>query len=281
MVVIEQILGENEKKILEQWVKNQLDVVSSHKILISNEQIKKNSADFLKMLVKAIANGLFEDLSTSNMEGIVSYIKNFSRERAKIGFTPSETAQYIFGLKAAIFSFLTEHYRNDLEKIFDEMIKINDFLDKLGLISFDEYVKGRDQVIKEQAETLLELSTPIVSIWHKVLTIPIVGTLDSKRTQMIMENLLQKIVDTGTKIAIVDITGVAIVDTQVANHIIKTINAVKLLGSEAIITGISPEVAQTIVNLGVDLGDVVTKASLAEGLLYALKELNYKISLGS
>ncbi len=192
MTVIEQILGENEKDILEKWIKRLTDIMSRAKNSILKNQLKKDCSDFLRLFINATKSGQYEDLSAPNLKAIINHIKNLSSEREELGFTPTETAQYIFGLKIIIFDLFREKCRNDLSKIFDEITKLNNFLDILGLISFEEYVKGRDQVIREQAETLLELTTPIFSIWNKALILPIIGTLDRNRTQKIMENLIQK-----------------------------------------------------------------------------------------
>ena len=274
---VEKLFKEKEKKILEAWIKNQLASTSGRSKLIPEGKLREESIKFIDEFVRVIRLGNIEDISSNEYEEIKKHLQKLSRSRSVLGFSPSETASYIFSLKAALNSFMQEAYKDDPQKLTEDVVRINELLDKLGLFTFEEYMKGKEEIIREQSVSLLELSSPIVTLWESVLAVPVIGILDSKRTQVIMEDLLKKIVESGSRIAIIDITGVGIVDTQVANHLIKTVSAVKLLGAEAIVTGIRPEVAQTIVTLGVELGSVITKSSLADGLKYAFKELQYKV----
>ena len=274
---VEKLFKEKEKKILEAWIKNQLASTSGRSKLIPEGKLREESIKFIDEFVRVIRLGNIEDISSNEYEEIKKHLQKLSRSRSVLGFSPSETASYIFSLKAALNSFMQEAYKDDPQKLTEDVVRINELLDKLGLFTFEEYMKGKEEIIREQSVSLLELSSPIVTLWDSVLAVPVIGILDSKRTQVIMEDLLKKIVESGSRIAIIDITGVGIVDTQVANHLIKTVSAVKLLGAEAIVTGIRPEVAQTIVTLGVELGSVITKSSLADGLKYAFKELQYKV----
>jgi len=273
---VEKLLKEKDKKILEFWIKNQLSSTSLRRDLIPEGKLREESIKFIDEFGRVIRLGNIEDISGNEYKEIKKHLQKLSRSRSVLGFSPSETASYIFSFKAALNPFMQDAYKDDPQKLTEEIVIINEILDKLGLFTFEEYMKGKEEIIKEQSISLLELSSPIVTLWDSVLAVPVIGILDSKRTQVIMENLLKKIVETGSRIAIIDITGVGIVDTQVANHLMKTVSAVKLLGAEAIVTGIRPEVAQTIVTLGVELGSIITKASLADGLKHAFKELQYK-----
>lgn len=273
---LELVIKNNERKILDNWIDDQLNRLARQKDLISDEDLRIESQGFLNEFVKAIKGGDMNPTAAS-FKKINELLKKISLKRAQLGFTPSETATFIFSLKNSLLPAIREHYSSDPDKMFNNIKNINDLLDKLGLKTFEHFLIERERVILIQSETLLELSSPIVKLWDNILAVPIIGILDSKRTQTIMENLLKLIVDTGSRLSIIDITGVSIVDTQVANHILKTVSAVKLLGAEAIITGIRPEVAQTIVNLGLDLKDITTRATLADGLTYAFNLLKYKV----
>jgi rsbT co-antagonist protein RsbR len=200
-----------------------------------------------------------------------------ARERARLGFTPTETATFVFSLKQPLFARLRREVR-DADELADETWRATVLLDQLGLFTTELHQKGREELIARQHQEVLELSTPVVEIWEGVVALPLIGTLDSSRTQVVMESLLQTIVETGAGIAIIDITGVPTVDTLVAQHLLKTVAAARLMGAECLISGIRPQIAQTIVHLGVDLQDIVTKASLADALAIALGRLGLQIS---
>jgi len=195
---------------------------------------------------------------------------DFSRTRAVQGFTPSQTATFVFSLKEPLFALLRDEIKDDADKLADEMWTATKLVDKLGLYTTEVYQQSRDEIIKRQARELLELSTPVVQLWDKILALPLIGTLDSERTQTVMENLLNHIVRSGAEIAIIDITGVPTVDTLVAQHLIKTVSAARLMGADCIISGIRPQIAQTIVHLGLQL-DVISKATMADAFALALK----------
>jgi rsbT co-antagonist protein RsbR len=194
----------------------------------------------------------------------------FSRSRALQGFTPSETATFIFSLKEPLFALLREEFKGNSQQLAAETWTATKLIDKLGLYIAELYQTSRDDVIRRQAHELLELSTPVVELWDKILALPLIGTLDSERTQTVMENLLNHIVKSGAEIAIIDITGVPTVDTLVAQHLIKTVSAARLMGADCIISGIRPQIAQTIVHLGLQL-DVISKATMADAFALALK----------
>jgi rsbT co-antagonist protein RsbR len=208
-----------------------------------------------------------DSLTGSESAEVKALLANLSRSRARQGFSPSETASSIFALKRAVYE-LTEN--DDDASLFRELLSFSALLDALGLWTFESYAGAREEIIKEQSEQLLELTTPVVKLWEGVLAVPLVGTLDSARTQVVMEKLLEALVETGSQHAIVDITGVLAVDTQVAQHLLKTVMAARLMGAECVISGIRPQIAQTIVGLGIEFGDIVTKATLADALRHAL-----------
>lgn len=275
---VEKVLRDNEKNILKNWVNAQLGSLTRRKDLITDDLLKSESKMFLQEFFQAIRSGNIDDISGVEYEKIEKFLKNLSRSRARMGFSPSETVAFIFSLKSSLLPTIRDFYKSDAENMFKEVQRFNELLDKLGLKTIEEFTREKEKMIASQSETLLELSSPIIKLWENVLAVPIIGTLDSQRTQTIMENLLEMIVNSGFKISIIDITGVGIVDTQVANHLLKTVSAVKLLGAEAIITGIRPEVAQTIINLGVELTGIITRANLADGLKYAFDKLKFKVS---
>jgi rsbT co-antagonist protein RsbR len=200
-----------------------------------------------------------------------------SQGHAARGLSPGETASFVFSLKQPLFEQLRRDGAGNQEALFDEVWQVNVLLDRLGLFTSEVYQKGREQVIARQQEEMLELSTPVVKLWDGILALPMIGTLDSARTQVVMEALLQRIVETGASVAIIDITGVPTVDTLVAQHLIKTITAARLMGADCIISGIRPQIASTIVHLGVDLSDVITKATLADAFGLALERLGLAV----
>lgn len=208
------------------------------------------------------------DVRDASFDGLRSLLADLSRARARQGFSPTETAVSVFALKDAVLDVLEENDDLTGYRAFADLSRI---VDDLGLFMLETYATARESVIAEQAETLLELSTPVVKLWDGVVALPLVGTLDSARTQVVMEALLQALVDTGSEHAIIDITGVAAVDTQVAQHLLKTVQAARLLGADCIISGIRPQIAQTVVALGIEFGDIRTKSNLADALLLALR----------
>ncbi len=274
---IQDLLRAKEKELLAAWLQAQLANITLREDLMSEEELRQQSTEFLRAFVKAIGSGNLEDITTTEYTPITKLLQEISRSRAGQGYTPTETATFIFSLKDSILELMQAEFTTDSEILNIESIRISKLLDKLGLVTFEEYARGREALITDQQAAMMELASPIVNIWDKILAVPVIGTLDSRRTQVILENLLHKIVESGSKIAIIDITGVAVMDTLVATHMMKTVAAVKLLGAEAVVTGIRPEVAQTVVHLGVELGAVVTRASLADGLAYAFAKLNMKV----
>jgi rsbT co-antagonist protein RsbR len=266
-----ELLKQNEEQLLDKWMAAQR-AAGIRIDLIDERAIQESSRELLKAVTIALAQGS-DDIETAAWKPLMAQLERLSVTQARQGFTPSETATFIFSLKEPLFDLVQSQGDNAINLVW----LISKLIDKLGLFSVEYYMAGRESVIREQQESLLELSTPVVQLWDGVLAVPLIGALDSNRTQIVMESLLQKIVETESDIAIIDITGVPTVDTMVAQHLLKTITAAKLMGARCIISGIRPQIAATIVHLGVELGDVVTKASLSDAFKLALKELDVRL----
>jgi rsbT co-antagonist protein RsbR len=263
-----QFLTENRDALLTRWVDVAAAPVAGR---MTRSELERDARDILDGILAAEAQGAGDEsaLTDGAYADVRGLLAELSRTRARQGFTPTETAVGIFGLKEAAIGILAE--KQDLAA-YRDYAALSRRVDDLGLFMLETYAATRESVIAEQADTLLELSTPVVKIWDGVVAVPLVGTLDSARTQVVMESLLQALVETSSEHAIIDITGVGAVDTQVAQHLLKTVQAARLLGAECIISGIRPQIAQTVVGLGIDFGDISTKASLADALLLALRE---------
>ena len=278
MSKLPEILREHETDILAEWMKQQLTSIGRRHELMKESELREQSAEFLRLLGSAAHNGNMAEIHGGSWNTVREMLARISRSRARQGFTPSETAAFVFSLKEPLFAQLRSSYGNDAGGLFEDIRTTGELLDGLGLFTTEAYQKSREEVIQRQQQELLELSTPVVKLWEGVLALPLIGTLDSARTHVVMESLLQKIVDSGSTVAIIDITGVPTVDTLVAQHLIKTITAARLMGAECIISGIRPQIAQTIVHLGVNLSDVITKASLADAFAVALQRTGLSIS---
>jgi len=264
------VIKNHEKEILADWIKEQLAAVTLRGDLLKESELREQSRAFLAAVQAAVQKGGGEDISGPAWADVKQILSEISRSRALAGFSPTETATFVFSLKQPLFARLSVEIKNSAE-LGDELWSVTLLLDKLGMATIELYLKSRESVIERQQTELLELSTPVVELWDDIVALPLVGTLDSNRTQIVMETLLQKIVSTGASIAIIDITGVPTVDTLVAQHLLKTVAATRLMGADCIISGIRPQIAQTIVHLGVNLGEVTTKASLADAFQVALK----------
>jgi len=237
---------------------------------LSRAELHRQIAELQKGFQLALADGT-ADLTADAAGELRALLSELSNTRARQGFTATETAVSVFALKEAVLTLLDKETTTDAATLRD-YVAFSAFVDRAGLFTFDTYVKAREELISGQAEQLLELSTPVVKLWEGVVAVPLVGTLDSARAQVVMERLLQTLVDTGSPYAIIDITGVPAVDTQVAQHILKTVVAARLMGADCIISGIRPQIAQTIVALGIEFGDIATKASLADALRHVLRQ---------
>ncbi len=267
--MLTELIGQDDAAILQHWLEHQLAAAGFRPDRISRSELQENSSQFLAAFRRALASGNM-DIQGADWAGVRHVLDSLSASLAERGFSPSETATFIFSLKHALFERVRRQYANDPARLADITWEANQVLDKLGLYTVEVYQRGRDAIIARQQQDVLELSTPVVRLWDGILALPLIGTLDSSRTQVVMETLLQCIVDTGASIAIIDITGVPTVDTLTAQHLLKTVSAARLMGADCIISGIRPQIAQTIVHLGVDLGSVVTKATLADAFRVAL-----------
>jgi rsbT co-antagonist protein RsbR len=244
---------------------------SSAKGRLSSKDLARQAGDFLDVLVKTAQSQDTANVSTAGWQDVRTFLEELSRSRVLAGYSSDETATFVFSLKRPVFDALREEFGKDADKFAAETWAATELLDKLGLHTVKTFQTSRESIINRQQTELLELSTPVVKLWDGILALPMIGTLDSARTQIVMESLLQKIVETESQIAIIDITGVPTVDTLVAQHLLKTVTALRLMGADCIISGVRPQIAQTIVHLGVDLQGVTTKANLADALALALK----------
>lgn len=278
MSIIQQVLSKFEKEILADWVQEQLAAATLRPDLMSEAELHQQSAEFLGLLRQAVQSGSLLDITTPEWAPVREVLASVSRTRAMQGFSPSETATFVLSLKQPIFNFLNKEMEEDAKSLAAEIWAASGMIDRLGLFTTEMYQKSREEVIRRQQQDLLELSTPVVKLWDGILALPLIGTLASARTQVVMESLLQRIVETGSAIAIIDITGVPTVDTLVAQHLLKTVAAARLMGADCIISGIRPQIAQTIVHLGVSLPDVTTKANLADALALALQRANLTVT---
>ena len=277
-MLLGEILRQHQQDLLSEWMQLQLESAATRRDLISESELRQQSRDFLSAFAVAVMSGdRIEGPAWAPVREVVSRV---SESRARQGFLASETATFIFSLKQPLFSRL-QTTLPDAAALAREIWASSALLDKLGLYATEAYQKSRDEVILRQQNEMLELSTPVVTLFEGVLALPLIGTLDSERTQIVMENLLQRIVETGSSIAILDITGVPTVDTLVAQHLLKTVAAARLMGADCIISGIRPQIAQTIVHLGVDLNTVTTKATLADALNVALRRRGLTVTKGA
>ncbi|KAF0096399.1 MAG: anti-sigma-factor antagonist [Puniceicoccaceae bacterium 5H] len=272
------VIEKNLDRILDTWI-SELQVDGGRLLnLIRESELREQASRFLDLLRKAIKVAGVNPEKTAAYDELRDLLDELSRSRSEQGFTPTETATFVFSLKRPLFRELKEaHGDNDTTALLDDIWQATMLLDRLGLNTTEVFINTREAIIQRQQQDLLELSTPVVSLWNGILALPVIGTLDSERTQTVMESLLQKIVATGSDIAIIDITGVPAVDTLVAQHLLKTVTAARLMGAECIISGIRPQIAQTIVHLGVELGNVTTKGTLADAFALALKKKRQKV----
>ncbi len=267
---IPEVIRKYENEILNDWVRLQMASITRRSDLLSEGDLRRESAEFLAALGAAVQSGNVGNVDAPEWRPVREMLEGLSRSRGRQGFSPTETATFVFSFKQPLFERLRAEAGDDTQTLGNELWAATILLDELGLLTTDYYQTTREDVIRRQQQELLELSTPVVRLWDGVLALPLIGTLDSARTQVVMENLLREIMETGSQIAIIDITGVPMVDTLVAQHLLKTVAAARLMGADCIISGIRPQIAQTIVHLGVELADVVTKATLADAFRLAL-----------
>lgn len=276
-VDITKILKTKKKKIFEAWMRSQLASDVLREDLITNEDLRAQSEELIEVLVQSLTHENIADVSSASFEPVLEILSGISMLRARQGFSPRETGMFVIGLKEALLGELQDEIKNDPKVLHEESLKLSRIMDHFIITSFETYLKGREEVILRQVDEIAEISTPVIQIWDGILALPIIGTLDSSRTQVVMETLLERIVATGSSITILDISGVPAVDSLVAQHLIKTVSATRLMGAECIISGIRPEIAQTIVQLGIDLSGITTKASLASALKFSFQLLNLQV----
>ena len=273
------LIQKYEAEILQDWVQAQMSAVTSRPDLMQKAELQEQSRVLLQGLTQALRSGAdVADIKGPAWQEVRDFLGSISESRARQGFSPSETATFVFSLKEPVFGRLQRELAKDGPALAAEMWALTVLLDKLGLYTTEVFQKGREEVIARQQRNMLELSTPVVELWEGILALPLIGTLDSERTQLVMEALLTRIVETGASIAIIDITGVPTVDTLVAQHLLKTVAAARLMGADCLISGIRPQIAQTIVHLGVELGDVTSKATLAGAFAVALQRSGLAIT---
>jgi len=258
-----ELLKQHEDTLVVAWTE---EVARTLRGRLSHAELHRQTVDLQRGFQTAMAGGA-TDLADEPAAELRAQLADLSSTRARQGFTGTETAISVFALKNAVLDVLD----TTSGEVLRDYLAFSAFVDRAALFTFDAYVRTREELISDQAEQLLELSTPVVKLWEGVVAVPLVGTLDSARAQVVMERLLQTLVDTGSPYAIIDITGVPAVDTQVAQHILKTVVAARLMGADCIISGIRPQIAQTIVALGIEFGDIATKASLADALRHVLR----------
>jgi rsbT co-antagonist protein RsbR len=279
---IPEIVQRYEREILAEWTQAQISAIGHRRDKAREDELMDQSRRFLRQFVSALQSaGTSPDITTHGWAETRDFLAELSRTRAEQGLTATETATFIFSLKQPLFVRMRQELGRDSELLGDEMWTASLLLDQLGLYTSETLQKSREEVIRRQEKEMVELSTPVVVLWDGILALPVIGTLDSARAQVVMESLLTKIVETGSSYAIIDITGVPTVDTLVAQHLLKTISAARLMGAECIISGIRPQIAQTIVHLGVDLQGVATKSSLADAFAIALARRGLSVRNGS
>ena len=276
-VAISNVLARDEQIILNDWLK-EMSTSTRRGDLMKDDELRTQCAALLK-LVRQAAQSAGSNFKAPVWDPVREMLSEVSRTRAIQGFTPAETATFVFSVKRPLFNRIQEEYKGQADAMAAEIWAATELLDSMGLYTTEVFQKSREEVIRRQQEELLELSTPVVKLWDGIVALPLIGTLDSARTQVVMESLLQAIVQTNSRVAIIDITGVPTVDTVVAQHLLKTVTAARLMGADCIISGVRPQIAQTIVHLGINLLDVITKATLAAAFSVALQRLGVQITL--
>ena len=277
MSKLPEMINKHQEEIRTDWLK-QMSTAVRRVDLISNEEIDSQSRELMTAIASGAKSGDVTNLDGPAWGPARDILNAISASRAKQGFSTSETATFVLSLKQPIFALVRREHANDPAAMFDEIWKSTQLVDKLALITADSFQATREKFIARQQEELMELSTPVVKLWDGILALPIIGTLDSARTQVVMESLLQAVVQTNSRVAIIDITGVPTVDTLVAQHLLKTITAARLMGADCIISGVRPQIAQTIVHLGIDLAGVITKAKLSDAFALALQRTGQMVT---
>ncbi|MBS1955248.1 MAG: STAS domain-containing protein [Cyanobacteria bacterium SZAS-4] len=276
MTSVATLMRDSQKEILADWVDQQLKDPARTQA-VPESSLRASSNEFLSIFQEAIQKGNLDNMAAPEWEGARKMLSELSASRALQGSTPSETASFIFSLKEPLFALINKQLGAGNIASSEAIVRYSKVLDQLGLYTFESFQKSREAVIRRQQKDMLEMSTPVIKLWEGVVAVPLIGTLDSARTQIVMENLLQAIVDTNSKVAILDITGVPTVDTQTAQHLIKTVSATRLMGADCIVSGIRPQIAQTIVHLGIDIQDITTKALMSDAIREAMERTGWSV----
>jgi rsbT co-antagonist protein RsbR len=264
-----EIISRNEDQIRTEWIRD-MSKSTQRADLISKTEVDEQCRALLSAVVSGVKSSGSTQASGPEWSGAREVLQEISVSRARQGFSPADVATFVLSLKQPLFGAIRRDLTKNQDRLFDTVWAATELLDNLALVTTESFMAAREELITRQQQELLELSTPVVKLWDGILALPIIGTLDSARTQVVMENLLQTVVATNSKYAIIDITGVPTVDTLVAQHLLKTITAARLMGAECIISGVRPQIAQTIVHLGINLEDVITKAKLSDAFALAL-----------
>ncbi|MES2386472.1 MAG: STAS domain-containing protein [Bacteroidota bacterium] len=274
---IANFLRKKQNDILETWIKRQLEDSGLRDSLISNNEIRGEAEEVVSAIVNSVTDKNLDNVNSTDFDNILEILSGISISKARQGFSPKETGVYVMSLKESILQVLHTEMGGTTTELYDISQKMGRLMDNFAISTFETFIKGREEVILRQTDEMTEISTPVIRVWDGILALPIIGTLDSSRTQVIMENLLTEIVETGSTIAILDISGVPTVDSLVAQHLLKAVSATRLMGADCIISGIRPEIAQTIVHLGIDLSQIITKATLASALKYAFRSMRLEV----
>ncbi|KGE13179.1 STAS domain-containing protein [Sphingobacterium deserti] len=273
---IVQVLKKRKQNVLKLWLDKQAHDAALNGNPFDEGEINDYVEKLVDTFVDSIENSNIDDIKSADFDAVIELLREVSFKRARQGFSPRETGLFIFSLKESILEVLSDDLKKSKEAI-PFIITLSRLMDSLATVTFETFIEGREDVINRQTDEISEISTPVIKVWDGILALPIIGTLDSSRTQTVLENLLQEIVETGSSVAILDISGVPTVDSLVAQHLLKAVSATRLMGAECIISGIRPEIAQTIVYLGIDLSQIVTKSTLASALQHAFRILNLAV----
>jgi rsbT co-antagonist protein RsbR len=271
------IFSSRRDEILNLWIKDRLESDEFRDELISKKELRQQSRQLLELLSQGVQDSGGENFDHPAFDDLRRFLNEISHQRAVKGYTPLENATYVSALRNTVRPMLVEEYEGDPTTLAGELGYLGNVIDKMALVMVENYIRSREETIRQQRADMMELSTPVIKVWDKILTLPIIGTLDSRRAQLMMEALLQRIVETGSTVAILDITGVRTMDTLVANHLIKTVTAARLMGARCILTGVSPAIAQTMVQLGIDLSQITTRAQMSDGVKLALEMIGKTI----
>lgn len=269
--LVVELLSKRHDEIINLWIKERMEGSDFRDELIPKKELRRQSQQIIDMLARSISDSGGADFESGAFDEMRVFLNEIAHARAVKGYSAMENATYILSLRNTMLPILADELEGDAEVLVREMNYFTRLLDKMGLVMVENYIRSREEIIRQQRADMMELSTPVIKVWDKILTLPIIGTLDSRRAQLMMEALLQKIVESGSTIAILDITGVKTMDTLVANHLIKTVTAARLMGARCILTGVSPAIAQTMVQLGIDLTQITTRAQMADGIKLALE----------